>query len=553
MNEIPLFITGIVLFLIGMMKLSGEIRKLFTSRLRSAIRYAVRKPLYGLLSGIVATILLQSSSATTLLTIGMVSAGLISFYHSLGIILGADIGTTLTVQLVVWRVTDISPIFMIAGGTLWLLGNERLKPWGEVVFSFGLMFFGLSLISQVTAPLRHNPAFLRFFQEARSPLTGIVIGALFTGVVHASAIPIGILVILGQQHLITLETALPIVFGANIGTTVTALMASAVANANGRRTAVSHFLFKCLGTILCLAALPVLTPLLKAISGSAAQQIALSHFFFNLIICMALFFFLRPFARLMEKAMPGSEDALPLWPEFLEEQYLTDPEVALHRVHKELQRQIVLVRKMLRKSSALVDEYREGERRNLFYIELVVDNLRLEIIRYLRRISCNDLSEDLSQKLFAFTAMVDDIERIGDHTAYIALLARDKRLRRISFSEEGKRELAGINGLVAENLDHTVSLLEVRDEEKIREITRREEEIDAQVKAARERHLVRYHKRICQAEAGPIFIEILIHLERISDHCENIAEHIHDLKDGREIPPLNPASASGKNTSSCPA
>lgn len=471
MKEALFLLTGLVLFLLGMTKLSGEVQKLFSARIRSFIRYTVAKPIYGLLTGIASTIIFQSSSATTLLTIGMVSAGLVSFYHSLGVILGADIGTTLTVQLVVWKITDLSPAFIVCGGFLWILGNTRWKPWGEAIFSFGLMFFGLSLTASATAPLKDSEAFLHFFREARNPLFGIGIGALFTGIVHASAIPISILIILAQQDLITIESALPIVFGANIGTTVTALMASTVANISGKRSAVAHLIFKCCGALLCLAFLPVLTTTLKTLSGSVAQQIAYAHFLFNVSICLIFIFALRPFALLIERIMPGQEETLPLWPEFLEEQYLDDPDTALSCVRKELQREIVLVHEMLRKSLGLIENYREGERRNLTYIELVVDNLRMEIIRYLRQVSCRELSENLSKRLFAYTAMIDDIERIGDHADDIAQLCRDKHLRRISFSEAGKADLKEIGRMVDDNLRHSVSLLEKRDEAKIAGIT----------------------------------------------------------------------------------
>jgi phosphate:Na+ symporter len=235
MRETLLFCAGLILFLIAMAQLSAGVQKLFTARLRSAIRYAVRKPVYGVLTGIGATILLQSSSATTLLTIGMVNAGLIGFYHSLGIILGADIGTALTVQLVVWRITDASPVILMIGGAVRLFGSERTKAAGEAVFSFGLMFFGLGLMAQTTLPLKDSALFAGFLGAAANPFMGVVLGALFTGLVHASAVPVSLLIILAQQGLITLDLALPVVFGANLGTTVTALMASAIGGPAGRQ------------------------------------------------------------------------------------------------------------------------------------------------------------------------------------------------------------------------------------------------------------------------------------------------------------------------------
>lgn len=523
--------TGIVLFLFGMLQLNTVVQRLFTARFRQYVKYSVRKPVYGLLTGIVSTILFQSSSATTVLVIGMVGAGLITFYHSLGIILGADIGTTLTVQLVVWKFTDLAPLFIIAGGCLWVTGKKKWKSAGEALFYFGLIFFGLGLAAVATAPLKENQTFIRFFQETKNPLFGVVIGVIFTGIVHASVIPISILVILAQYGLITIENALPIVFGANVGTTVTALMASMVAGVSGKRSALSHFLFKLAGVILCLAALPLFVAILKAVSSGIAQQIAIGHFLFNLLVVAAFFFLLKPFARLIEKIIPGEENVLPLWPEYINDGCLTEPGKALDCVKKELEREIVLTARMFAEAMSITGNYQVGRRRNIIYMKLVLDNVRTEIVRYLWKVSNVALSPELSKKLFTFTGVNGEIGRIGDQIVSIADLFKDKAQRGIEFSEAAKAEIEEIEKLAAENLRETVSLIEKRDGEKIWFIFRREEEIDGKVKEGRERHLERFCEKACQPEAGPVFVSLLIHLERISDHCQNIAEYIEDLKD----------------------
>jgi phosphate:Na+ symporter len=461
----------------------------------------------------------------------MVSAGLMTFYHSLGLILGADIGTVLTVQLVVWKFTDISPLIVVSGGILWLTGKAKWKDVGEAIFYFGLLFFGLSLVAMTTAPLKDNQAVIRFFQETENPLLGLGIGMLLTGIVQASVIPISILAILAQQDLITIENALPVVFGANVGTTVAVLMASSIANISGKRSAISHLLFKCFGAVACMVALPWLIVTLRSLSSNVAQQIVLGHFVFNFFIVAFFIFLLKPYARLIEKIIPGQEETLPLWPEFLDEKYLASPEKALASVRKELQREITLVQKILVESLLLIKDYKEWKRQNIIYVEFVVDVLRREIVNFLRKISCKQLSPELSQKLFTYTAMANDIERIGDHAFILAKLASNKHQAEVSFTEMGKKELGEIEQRATENLRDAVSLIGERNAEKIKNISLREEDIDVKVKEARERHLVRYYEGICQAEAGPIFIEMLIHLERISDLCQNVAEYVDELKD----------------------
>ena len=234
-KEILLLSAGIILFLFGMMKLSMTVQQLFTLRIREYIKYAVKKPLYGLLTGIVFRHrALSKQFGDHFLTVGMVSAGMITFYHYLGILLGAESGPRSPFFLSSGNSRICLPFFYEGVSSGFREIQNRWKTIGEAVFYFGLIFFGLSLASLATVPLKDHPAIIRFFQEARNPLLGLVVGILFTGIAMSSAIPISILVILAQNHLMSLEVALPIVFGANVGTTVTALMAGAVADISGR-------------------------------------------------------------------------------------------------------------------------------------------------------------------------------------------------------------------------------------------------------------------------------------------------------------------------------
>lgn len=531
LNGIILFIIGLVLFLFGMIKLSELMQGQLSGSIREYLKISVKKPIYGFLMGIVSTLLLQSSSATTLITMGVVSAGLISFYHSLGIILGADIGTTLTAQLVVWKFTAISPFIILVGGILIFTSKDKLRLYGEVLFYFGLIFFGLSLTGDATAPLRDNKAFLRFFQEAKHPLIGVGIGALFTGIVQASAIPVGIMVIMSEQGLISIENAVPVVLGANIGTTITAILGSLVLNVNAKKSALSHLIFKIVGVILILIAFPFFINIIKSVSSHASQQIAFSHLFLNVFIALIFGFFLKPFAHIMEKIIPGIEDTLPLWPEYLNKSCLSNAEDALGCVQKELTREIILAKKMLYESLLLINNYKKAKRKELTYIEMVIDNLQTEITRYLWHISCNNLSTKLSKKLFAFSSMVYDIERMGDHSTNIVELAEAKYMRKAVFSQPALRELKEIGNLVFDTVDLTSYIIEDMNTENASKIIRMTERGDALIKEAIERHIQRFYERLCRAEAGPIFVDILTNLEGIFRHCRIIAKHIKSIEE----------------------
>lgn len=524
-----LFATSIALFLFAMVKLNTCVQRLLSARVREYIKYSVRRPIYGLITGILSTIVFQSSSATTLLTVGMVSAGIINFYHSLGIILGADIGTTLTVQLVAWKITSVSPVLILISGTAWVLGRGTIKSTGEILFYFGLIFFSLSLTGYATAPLKDNPTFLAFFQETQNPILGVVIGVIFTGIVQASSIPISILVIMGQQDLVSVDNALAIVLGANMGTTVTAFLAAAVSNINGRRTALAHFIFKLVGIIICLAFLPLAIPVFQALSRNVSQQIVLGHILYNCLIASMFFFFLKPVASAIEKILPGKAISLSLWPEYLDEKSLKHPDEALEQVRKELMRELSLTKHMLLDAQGLILSYKKGRRRDIHYVEMVVDNLQSEIARYLNRVSSSALSGRASQRLFAFSAIVDDIERIGDHAVNLAVLAKFKHESKADFSSDAEVELEEISRPVFGNLNDTAVVMKQGNKLLIEDISNRDTMIHTKIQDALQNHLMRFRLGTCKAEAGPIYVDVLINFKRISDICKDISAYFENL------------------------
>jgi len=459
----------------------------------------------------------------------MVSAGLISFFNSLTLILGAEVGSTVTVQLVALKITTISPIFIIAGILLWFFSKDKLKLIGEAIFYFGLLFFGLSLMSQGLGIFEENQALLGLFQGTKNLLFGISAGFIFTAIIQSSAATIGILVLLAQQGLMTIDSALPIVLGASIGTAVTAILASLGAGKNAKRAALSHFFFKFFGVLIILPFLPFFISFLKFSTSNIAQQIATGHFLSSLAIVIIFVFLLKPFASLMKKIIPGEEKTLPLWPEWLNDKYLFDSNVALEAVRKELKREMKLTKREFSHAMEIIFEFRKSIVRDIFYIDSVVDNLQSEIMRYLDKISRLQPTKKGAEKLLTYSSMVDDIERIGDHATNLAKLAEYKKVNRAYFSKAAKKEIRKIHELVAKNLEDAASLIDKKDKAKIKAVFEREEKVDEAVKQARDSHLVRFYEGACLAMAGPIFNDMLVNFERISDHCVNIAEDVEQL------------------------
>ncbi len=521
--------TGLFLFIYGMIKLSTKMQRVFSVRIRQYIKYLVKKPFSGMGIGALATAIFQSSSATTVLVVGMVNAGLISFFSSLGLILGAGIGTTITAQLVAIKITVISPIFIIGGILIWFIGKEKAKSIGEALFYFGLLFFGLSIMSEGLAPLKESAFFLNLIQQTKNPFLGVLVGFVFTALVQSSSVTTSILVIFAHQGLVTIGSAFPIVLGANIGTTVTAILASLGGGKNPKRAAFSHFFFKLFGVIIALLILPFVINLLQVITSNIAQQIVVGHLLLSVFIALVFVFWLKPFAKFIKKIIPGEEKALPLWPEYLDKKLLNNPKKAFQAVTKELKREMMLARRNYQEVTKLIFKFNKASKRSIFYIDMVINNLQKEIMVFLDGVSRHQLSKQETARLFCYSAMVDDIERIGDHITNLAHLAEYESRDDVRFSKEAQREIKRIQELVKDNLKDADVLINKRSTEKIRTVLNREQKVNDIVKQARENHLTRFYKGTCLAMAGPIFNDMLINFERISDHCENIAEYAHQI------------------------
>lgn len=328
-------IPGIILFLYGIEQFSREVQLAAGEYLRNLIQGLTKTPLRGTAAGALLTSFVQSSTATTVITVGLVNAGIISFAASLGIIFGANLGTTLTSQLIALNLTAFAPVFILIGFIIGIVPG-RYRIFGRPVFYFGLVFFSLSLISSVMAPYRTDPQLIALVGMLDSVFLEIAFGFIITNVFQSSSVTTGLVVVMTQNGLLTTETAVPILLGANLGTPTTGLLVAARMNTSAKRAATAHFLFNFLGVLMFLPILPLFTNLIILLGGDAGQQVANAHLIFNLVCCIVFLILIRPFERLVIRAVPGREDDVVFVPRHLERPLPADTPAAITQVEAEI-------------------------------------------------------------------------------------------------------------------------------------------------------------------------------------------------------------------------
>ena len=523
------FLAGLAFLLLGMIKLSEKMGQVLGVKIRQFIKYLAKKPIHGIGLGALSTGIFQSSAAIIVLTIGMVGAGLITFEHSLPLILGAGIGTTITAQLVAFRVTTIAPLIILIGTLIWLLGRDKLKDWGKVIFYFGLLFFGLGLISQVVGLIKNNAVFMNLLSNLNNPWLGVLFGIIITIILQSSSATTSLLVIFGQQGLINIQVAIPIILGANIGTTFTPFLISLRGGINTKRAGLSNIIFKLIGVLIVLPLIPYLLTILKSLTTSPSQQIAHGHLLFNLFIIAIFFFLLKPFAKLIKRIVPGQEEMLPLWPEYINKKYLVNPKLALSAIRKELTRGNRVVKKMFVLSEKIIIRFDKTKMENVFYLESIIDNLQEEIIRFINKVPKNKLTETEATTLIYYSAITDNIERAADRIDNLARLARHKHRQQVHFSSQGKKEIAEINQLLTATLNDITNLLKNDNPQTIKNILSRQNKIKNTIEISKENHLKRFYASADLVADGPMFNNLLINFQQISKHCCYIAHYIDKL------------------------
>ena len=526
------FLGGLGLFLFGMKMLSDNLEKTAGSKLRRMMDIMTSNRFAGVAVGTVFTMAIQSSSATTVMVVGFVNAGLMTLMQAAGVILGADIGTTITSQLIAFKLTDIAPIFLFVGVAMmfFVKKNKRAASIGAAIAGFGILFVGMSMMSSGLEPLAEMEQFTNILILFENPFLGLLAGALLTGIIQSSSASMGILLAMSMQGLVSLEGSVFIILGFNIGTCITALLACIGTNKMAKRAATLHLLFKIIGAfifILLLQFLPV-TRWISALSSDTTRQLAHFHTLFNVVMVAIMLPAIKYVVWMANKIIPGKDmEKSPLKPMYIEDHMFITPAMAVTQIVKEVERMGDLALNNIKDAVSVFKSEDSAMLKSVYDHEEVIDYLNHEISKSLVQVSQLAISPADSKLAGALFHIVNDLERIGDHAENIAEFAENKIEKPIKYSDEAISELDEMSEKVFNLLIIALEIFHDCDIERANKIIPGlEQEIDDMEKTLRKRHIKRLKKNQCTARAGTIFIDILSNLERVADHSTNIAYSI---------------------------
>lgn len=520
---------GTSLLLYGM-RIAGEgMQKAAGSKLRRWLGTLTNNRLTALMTGAVVTAVIQSSGATTVMLVGLASAGLMSLSQTLGVILGADIGTTLTVQLLAFKIQEYALLLIgIAVPMMLAFRRPQINHLGRALLGFGFIFLGLKVIADTMAPLREVPLVEQVLLSlAAAPLLVVLLSVGLTALIHSSAGTIGIALAFATQGLMPLVLALPIIIGANIGTSATALISSLGAGTEARRVAMAHALFKVIGAVPALLFINAFAWLVAQTADDPARQLANAHTIFNAALAFGLLPFTPYLAALLRRLVPEDRgnDAL-LRPRYLDPQVLDSPALAIGQATREALRVADIAEGMLRDS---VEVLRRNDAELLEEIvrrDDQIDYLETEIKNYLTRLSESALTEELSRQEIGLLYVINDLEHIGDiiSKSLLQSLARKKIDTQATFSDEGMREICDLHAKVSENLELAIAAYATSSGELAEKVLRHKARINEIERSLRQAHIDRLHRGLRESiETSSIHLDVLNDLKRINSHATNIA------------------------------
>lgn len=529
------FIGGFGLFLFGMEYMGDGLQKAAGSKMRNILGILTRNRLLAVLVGAGVTALIQSSSATTVMVVGFVNVGLLNLTQAVGVIMGANIGTTITSWIVAlgeWtaflKPSVLAPIFIVCGVILIMfIKKPRINAIGQILFGFGGLFLGLDMMSTAAEPLSQLDAVKQLFLLLGSnPILGILTGAVVTAVIQSSSASVGILQALALAGLVPWGSAIYIILGQNIGTCITAVLSSISANINAKRAAFIHFLFNLIGSIIfVIVALLVFNLWLPQLRDEliTVTQISIVHTLFNILSTIILFPFANVLVHLSELFIKGKNKKEETVLQFLDDRLLETPNIAVESAIKEVMRMGNITYHNVQRAAQSLFDQDEEKVKKVFEHEREINDLQAALNGYLAKLSNVSLSSDEQNQVTAIFHMVSDIERVGDHADNIGELALSLKQENLSFSEGAKAELEKITGLAMTCFEKALRAYEKQDKALAQESMGLEVEIDQMEERLRSTHMKRLAKEMCNPFAGIIFLDMISNMERISDHAANIA------------------------------
>jgi len=535
---------GLALFLYGMSKMSDGMKKAAGNRMRNILAALTKNRVIALIVGAFVTMIIQSSSATTVMLVSFVQAQLMSYAQALGVIMGANIGTTITAQLVAFKLTDYA-LGMITVGFIMTMFSKRetFKHFGEALLGFGILFFGMYLMSDAMKPLRDYQPFQDLMIGLENPWFGLLIGALFTGLIQSSSAFTGIVITLAMNGLITLEAGIPLIFGANVGTCITAGLASIGTIRDAKRVAIAHVLFNIGGVLIFIWFIPYLADFVRTLSSDTPRQIANAHTIFNITVGIVFLPFTTLLAKLVYKILPDKEIEKGVIPTtwHLDESQISHPAIAIGLVQSELSRMTKIVARMLRAiiHPFTTDDPGEDE----IYLKLSVlegidmredkiDFLDEKVVNYLLQIGRQELSNQQMSEVYAMISIANDLESIGDviHRDMLPLVEKRRQLDS-DFSEEGKKELKAYHVKMSKQMSRLQDALSEMDPTMAKKILRKEEKYVILESDFRIRHVKRLRDEMEESlETHEVHVEFLDLLKQVSVHLANIAKTIMEIE-----------------------
>ena len=524
---------GLGLFLFGIRTMGDGLENAAGAKLKRMLEVLTGNRFLAVLVGFVVTAIIQSSTATTVMVVGFVNAGMMSLAQAVGVIMGANIGTTVTSLLIALNFSSVAAASVLVGVILMLASKKTVvKNLGAIFTGFGLLFLGIDMMSDSMAPLRDSAGFMNFIvtvsESPLRPLFGIILGIVMTAVLQSSSASVGVLQTLAMQGLVPLKFSVFVLFGQNIGTCLTALFSTVGAKKNSKRAAVIHLLFNLIGTgIFILIAL--LTPYvewIEKLSPDPMAQIAISHIVFNIVSTVIMFPFAKVLVKLSCLLVPGKDDSeSEMHCKFIDDRLLNTPPFAVMQVSKEVARMAKLARDNFETSAHALINRSDKDLDKVMENEEIINYLNHHITSYLVKLNALDITDSDSDYIARVFHAINDIERVGDHAINLAEAAQHNIGEELKFSDPAREELNQLCGSVVTLLERSMAAFDNQSlsDNEAKELSDLEEHIDDLTLECQDSHIFRLNRKECNTEAGMLYLNTITDFERVGDHAINIA------------------------------